>query len=759
MKIPWKLKKLLIAVFGEDRVKNRKVFTPDFSDDLFSTTSSPGASRDEVVAHFLSRKRPRFFVDCDDVLSLVETIRRDHPDWEDGIVKAARGTCDEALQIYHMQAPPLNARFPWEELKRGPYDDQLFISRPQRFGFAPVMAQAALFDESLLQPLDDMLGGWQKYAQATPYRWPYNSNHAIVYRVIALSWCWLFVAAIHARQPHDTSSSVLYKILAILRNDVLYLGPNLGNSHPNNHLLADYFVGWLLQYMFPELIPRTMDFSGYEDKWQAELKQQFYPDGGSFEHAIHYHEHGCELLLIYRLLADPEAVSLDLDQHIGRILRFQASLNGPLCRPWALGDTTEDTLLPLDASVGWSSQAILAVHNHLYPGQALPFPDAKLDQKAFWLLSGQQIPVVKAVKERSVMENYPESGFVYWRNCVADSELLLRTGVSRGTHFIQGHMHSDILSLYWRVGEVDLLASSGTYSYKFQLEQDGNYRDYFCGPSSHSAVLIDSQDPLGALQQGFRRGDNGLRVSSQVYGDMSGGTFCLSKVDSDNCYNGFRRGILQLASGDSIVLDIFTEMQSALQVSTGWQFDELLNVTAEDGVLQLSSGNENVARIVSSQEARAVLHKGEVSPLLGWQSTSYGVKSPAYYAHYLHPLGTRLAAYALTSSSGIIACELGDVLNSNDCVVVKLHYESSVDVVYINLGESAPACNIDGLNLVFRLAVHSQCDDSSDRILAVDCAFTETGQQIAGSHSPGENLLLEKTADSSRWVRAELEVR
>jgi hypothetical protein len=759
MKIPWKLKKLLITVFGEDRVKNRKVFSPDFSDGLFPTASSPGASRDEVVAHFLSRQRPRFFVDCDDVMPLVAAIRRDHPDWEDGIVKAARATCDEALQIYHMQAPPLNAQFPWGELKRGPYDDQLFISRPQRFGFAPVLAQAALFDESFLQPLDDMLAGWQKYAQATPYRWPYNSNHAVVYRVIALCWCWLFVSAIHARQSSDTSRSVLYNILAILKNDVLYLGPNLGNSHPNNHLLADYFVGWLLQHMFPELIPETMDFSGYEDKWQAELQQQFYLDGGSFEHAVHYHEHGCELLMIYRLLAPPDTVSLDLDQHIGRILRFQASLNGPLCRPWALGDTTEDTLLPLDASFGWSSQAILAVHNQLYPGQALPFPDAKLDQKAFWLLSGQQMPIVKAGKERSVMENYPDSGFVYWRNCAADSELLLRTGVSPGAHFIQGHMHSDILSLYWRVGEVELLASSGTYSYKFEPEDDDNYRNYFCGPSSHSAVLIDNQDPLGALQQGFRRGDNGLRVSSQVYGDISVATFSLSKVDSGNCYDGFRRGILQLASGDSIVLDIFTEMQSALQVSTGWQFDELLHVTAEDGVLQLSSGNEIVAQIVSTQEANAVLHKGEVSPLLGWQSTSYGVKSATYYARYLHPLGTRFAVYALTSSSGIIACELDDILSSNECVVVKLRYQSAVDVVYINLGESAPACNICGFNFVFRVAVHSQRDDGSDRILAVDCAFTPAGAHLEGSYSPGENLLLEKTADSSSWVKAELEVR
>ena len=346
-------------------------------------------------------------------MPLVAVIRRDYPEWEDGIVTAARATCDEALPIYHRQAPPLNAQFPWGELSRGPYDDQLFISRPQRFGFAPILAQAALFDESFLQPLDEILVGWQSYAQATPYRWPYNSNHAVVYRVIALCWCWLFVSAIHARQPHDTTSSVLYNILAILKNDVLYLGPNLGNSHPNNHLLADYFVGWLLQYMFPELIPETMDFSAYEEKWQAELRQQFYLDGGSFEHAVHYHEHGCELLMIYRLLADPTAISIDLDQHIGRILRFQARLNGPLCRPWALGDTTEDTLLPLDATFGWSSQAILAVHNHLYPGKALPFPAAQLDQKAFWLLSGQQPGVVKAVKERSIMENYPESGFVY----------------------------------------------------------------------------------------------------------------------------------------------------------------------------------------------------------------------------------------------------------------------------------------------------------------------------------------------------------
>ena len=541
-----------------------------------------------------------------------------------------------------------------------------------------------------------------------------------------------------------------------MKNDVLYLGPNLGNSHPNNHLLADYFVGWLLQYMFPELIPETMDFSAYEEKWQAELRQQFYLDGGSFEHAVHYHEHGCELLLIYRLLADPTAISIDLDQHIGRILRFQARLNGPLCLPWALGDTTEDTLLPLDTSFGWSSQAILAAHNHLYPGQALPFSAAQFDQKGFWLLAGQQPDSVRAVDEKSIMANYPDSGFVYWKNRAGDSELLFRTGLPPGSHFIQGHMHADILSLYWRVGEIDLLAASGTYSYKFEPEPEGNYRDYFCGPDSHSTVVIDNENPLGTLEHGFRRGDNGLRVTSQVYGDMSIATFCLSKVDSDNCYNGFRRGVLQLASGDSIVLDIFTEIQSALQASTGWQFDESLGVTGEDGVLQLSSGGENVARIVPMQETKAVLHKGEVSPLLGWQSTSYGVKYPTYYARYRHPLGTRLAAYALIASSGTIACELDEVLTSSECVVVKLRYETGVDAVYINFGETTPACSIGGINLVFRVAVHSQFDDAADRIQAVDCDSTGVGKQMAGYYAPGKNLLLEKTAGSGSWALAEL---
>lgn len=756
MNIPWKLKKLLTAVFGEDRVKNRKVFSPDFSHALFRTPGSPGESRHEVVARFLAAPRPRFFVDSGDVLPLAAVIRTDHPDWEDAIVKAARATCEKALPIYHLRALPLDAQFPWTELSRGPYSDQLFISRPQRFGFAPVLAQAALFDESLLQSLDDILVGWQEYAESTPYRWPYNSNHAVVYRVIALCWCWLFVSAIHARQPQDVSGSVLYNILAILKNDVNYLGPNLGHSHPNNHLLADYFVGWLLHYMFPDLLPETMDFSGYEEKWQEQLRQQFYPDGGSFEHAMHYHEHGCELLIIYRLLVDPCTISSDLDRHIGCILRFQARLNGPMCRPWAIGDTTEDTLLPLDATFGWSSQAVLAVHNHLYPAQALPFATDGLDQKAFWLLSGHELTTPKAVTEPSLMEYYPDSGFVYWRNCSADSELLFRTGVPPGANFIQGHMHADILSLYWRVGGIELLAASGTYSYKFESQEEGNYRDYFCGPASHSTVVINNENPLGALDQGFRRGDNGLRVSSEVYGDMLAATLCLSRVESHNAYDGFRRAILQLPNGDGIVLDIFTSDQASLQLSTGWQFDEAVDVAAEQGVLQLFSGNEKIARIVPMLEINPVLHKGEVSPLSGWQSASYGVKSATYYARYSHPPGTRVAAYALTSGSGIIACEGDGLPGSDQCAVVKLRYKSGVDIVYINLGESCPACNIDGVELVFRVAVHSQRYDADDRILAIDCAAARAGERLEGRYAPGKNLLLGKLIDSDGWEEIDL---
>ena len=636
MEIPWKLQQLLSAVIGEDRVKNRREFRPDFSARGFarSLPASAAVTAEEgaIARWFLERPRPDFLLPMAQVQARAQRLAQDNPHWRGRILAAAEQTCSVGLPVYHVQLAPLTLDFPWDKLKRGPLDDPLYLSRPQRFGFAPVLAQAALFDRAYLSRLGDALASWQAWATRCPYRWPYNSNHAVIYRLIALCISWTFVGAIYRQDGDNASLAVLYRILSILRNDVLYLAPRLGRSHPNNHLLADYFGGWLIQYFFPETIPAGYAFDDYQRLWDEELLRQFYPDGGSFEHAIHYQEHGCEFAMLYALHVAADGMAPQVHERIGNMLKFQARLAGPGCRPWELGDTTEDTLLPLDDSFGWSSAAIARVHDALYPASALGYC-ADDDLKAFWLLAGEWPTrgagsTCQAATTDLGVVDFSQAGFVHWLQ-PAQGELLFRTGVAPGAAFINGHMHADILSLYWRLQGVDVLGASGTFTYRFADTGEGNYRDYFCGPWSHSTLVIRGEDPLGVLDRGFRRRDNGLRVHTHLAATEGAIQLCEGRVESDNVYNGLRRRVLQFPEGWCLVQDLFTPAQQELEVDTVWHFGEQVKtqVASDSGAITVSNNGRKLASLHPVHPVITQVSRGDVSPPRGWQSLRYASKS------------------------------------------------------------------------------------------------------------------------------------
>lgn len=699
MEIPWKLKKLLIALFGEDRVKNRREFTPDFSVAAFAgavdAMAQDSLPESAIVDRFLASDRPDLLQPMHKILSLADELIARQPNARDAILAVANSSCTEGLAIYNTRSAPLDGNFPWHQLQKGPDNDPLYMSRPQRFGFAPVLAQAALFDPQYLALLDDVLAGWRRYASSTPYRWAYNSNHAVIYRILALSLCWTFVGALHQQQASDRTQSVLFSILTIIRNDALFLSRGLGKAHPNNHLLADFFGAWLLQHLFPELVPATQDFAGYEERWHRELLRQFYPDGGSFEHAVHYQEHGCEMALVYLLARGPESIPEDVLQRIGNMLRFGAVISGAQSRPWELGDTTEDTLLPLDDTCGWSQGLIAAVLRRHFAHAASITPPPAFDQKAWWLLGALPDEVAVTGTSRT-MQCFADSGFAHWTG-PGDEELLLRTGVQPGTQFIQGHMHADALSLYWRLGSVDLLGASGTFSYRFAESADGNYRNYFCGPWSHSTIVIADADPLGVLDSGFRRRDNGLRVQQKMGQTESPDGFVTARVISENSYNGLGRVVVRLAEGVVVVFDSFTPTQCEQEPTTLWHFGRGVDVTVDGDEMALQVAQERLAGIRSLQPVSVSIRKGATAPPAGWQSGSYGVKHPVNVASCTCPPAAHTAWLLFSAQSDVGAARMATA--TEDSVVVDITIAGEQVALVFALGAGQGSVGVENVQV------------------------------------------------------------
>lgn len=715
MRLPWKLKRLLQVLVGEDNIYNRASFRPDFSAASFNALPALKLDCEDkqnllmqpIVSFFARRSKVNAFIAPEQVHTLVEALALTYPQWQQQLLDTAASLCQQGLPIYAELAPRLNRQFPWRSLKKGPDGDQLYLSRPQRFGFAPLLAQAALYDPDYLNAFVEILAGWKQYARTSPYRWPYNSSHALVYRVISLAWSWTFILAIHQKQTSETSYQALHHILDILRNDIAFLAPRLGKAHPNNHLLADYFIGWFIYHSFPELIPELYDFSHYEVLWQQQLLRQFYRDGGCFEHALHYHEHGCEMAIIYCLLSKEADMPLAVRTRIAAMLAFQVKLNGVSCQPWPLGDTTEDSLLPLDQTLGWSCVSIVQVFNCFYPQSADAATTHAGTLKSFWLLAAAKVKNLPQVQESDPVAKtrnwiFKESGFIKFASCSTQNELLFRTGVASSSEFMPGHMHADVLSVFWRVSGQNVLGVSGTASYKY-VACHNNTRAYFCGPRAHSCVVIDDQDPLGELIGDFRDKDNGLRVNWDYCCGDQRAYIALANITSDNLYHGLKRGVLSLTHEYHLVFDMLTQAQRQYDCQIGWFFDSAIEVVQQSQGLLLRAEGKPLARLISNL-ADYKLDRGQTRPLNGWQSKSYGQKVATYYARAHIPSLQPVLAHVLTTNDGIKQCQ--PVLHkSGNILKISITSSNWQDDIYIVLSQCLEQISLAQLSCLARVCI------------------------------------------------------
>lgn len=753
--MPWKVKRLFQHIVGDDYLYNKATFKPDFTFESFkhllpesvAVLSGEPINKQQLVNFFLksSAKNP---------LVLSRTALLEHqtylpnPLLKPQLLAAASQLSTEHYAVYHQLLAPMNGEFTWHDLKKGPNNDQLYMSRSQRFGFAPIIAQAALFEPQYISKLLTIFRTWQAYAKSCKYRWPYNSSHALVYRVVALIMTWQFIAA--NPHSHDDKNDLLFEILNILKSDVAYLAPRLGHAHPNNHLLADYFVGWLINATFPELIPSEYDFSQYELLWQKELLRQFYPDGGCFEHAVHYHEHGCEMALIYRLMSDEKSRPNSVNDRISEMIKYQIRLNGFHQKPWPLGDTTEDTLLPLDHTTGWSSALLGAVHQRVYQNQSQN-KLGKTDNKAFWLLGHEGLEQSASINNINhehlpFCQYYPDSGMAHWLSESQQSEWLFRTGVIADTLFMPGHMHADVLSFYWRIKGVDILAASGTYSYKYSNTGNINYRDYFCGPQSHSAVIINGQDPLGELIGDFRDKDNGLRVTQHIFGDPSIACIVVGQIISDNNYHGLTRSVLQRLDGDCLVIDILTEQQQVLPVKANWYLGNKVTAQIHAGQVVLKADNNQVASIISSQNQPTA-----ISSQAGWQSLSYGELLTNQVVSIDYEQGKKVYATVLTTGKQTRCDVIEDRKNSEYCLI-KLVDQKTNEMIYYAFTDSCEVV-IGSLHIVSKTIVHQKHTDGRETIQAIGCcSVSDDNTELNELFNETKTLRIKKEHADQHWV-------
>ena len=618
------------------------------------------AAWNALVSHFARRSPPLGFVAPDRVPGLIAESQRRFPDWRERLLAKVREEQHQGLAVYDRFTQPLTSEFDWRAGVPNPMADRLYAVRPYRLGFVPRWALACHYDHSLIPALSGLLDGWVRTARESEGAPAFRSSHVVIYHFMALLLAWPFLAALE--EPSGGALATLRRrALQGLFEGCRTLNAAAGSGAPNNHLLAERFGEWLIAALLPEF-DLALDRRRAETVWLDELDRQFFEDGGSFEHSVHYQEHGCEMALAYLLICRRNgwAVAKRDYRRIERMLHFQLTLAGPQLSPQAIGDTTEDPLLPLGIGEGWQSGFLREVQRAHFAPQAPPTPaDDPTCETAFWLLDGHLAAHQDERADEAPFEAFEESGFCVFADPTTQARLVFRTGPTPTQPGFGGHSHSDLLSLSMSIGGATVLAPPGTGSYRFKphpdLPDSPNLRAHFAGAASRSGLSYLGEEPYGARKGDFRDRVLPCHVeANQASAGVAGLSWAEGSIAGDSSYAGYRRGIVHIWDSYWLVYDRLPVRSKAPPAGVGWQFAPAIDCRlGSDGSIEARTPGAPDAefRMYPWRANDASLVTGSFSPFRGWVSPSYGRLEPAPNLRYAIPNARNGAAFLLMAGS------------------------------------------------------------------------------------------------------------
>jgi hypothetical protein len=651
-----------------ERLGMRPGFRPDwrqedFLQSLTSRSASFAAFRrahfplsplERIALFFRERSVPRFFVDATEIPQLLRRIESEHPSWKEATLRRVREECRDGLNVYVRRGPKLNAHFPWGGVERGPGGDKLYRKRPHRFAFAPRLALAALYGEPSDDAFHEVLLGWMGYASGTDNALAYDSNLAVIQRVLALSSAWSFLSA--RENPDARALTLEGLVLQVVHEDARFLAPRLGHSYPNNHLLADGFAGWFLGVLWPELCSSDDMRNRFEPIWLRELGRQTLADGSSFEHSTHYHEYACEMASAYTILSRRNGIDVPewVGERTSRLLAFQSALSPSGTDTVRFGDAAEDPLFPLDCGDGWATSAWPDVRNSVFSAGVRSAEGGASRERAFWMLAGGLSRPPSPAAESGV-ESFGLGGYYIFHDTVPGTSLTFRTGPDSREACSPGHVHADLLSVYVTAAGRPFLVDAGTYTYRRISERwprgEPDWRGYFSGPSAHNGLAIDGQDPLGAFDGDFRKELRAV-VETRKPSTDSHTSWVDATLGGEGAYAGYRRGVIHVPGEYWIVYDVLPPSSGKAR-NLGFQFGADCRVARLDP-RDVEVRRDDAALFVSASTGLKppLTLTGSRDPVGGWVSRVYGELTPAPQVRFPLAEGTAASAFLVRIVAG-----------------------------------------------------------------------------------------------------------
>jgi hypothetical protein len=402
-------------------------------------------------------------------------------------------------------------------------------------------------------------------------------------------------------------------------------------SSANNHVVAEAAGRLVAACAFP-WYDRT-------DKWrrsaaallERELAANTFDDGLNRELATDYHCFVLELGLVAAVEADAAGHPLSQAtwERLARMADAGAAILDVSGRAPRQGDSDEGRALVVDdpehdpwASVLASGAAVLGAPNW-WP----PLAGGVMASLLGALGQSRQLP-----RPHERPRRFADAGLVILRSREQDGhEIWCRCdGGPHGFLSIAAHAHADALSLEVRHDGVEIFADPGTYCYHGKTM----WREWFRSTAAHNTI------EMGGVSQSESGGPflwDAHAQTTTLTCDVGGQPVQTWSAEHDgylrlNTPTLHRRSVtLDSPRRRLTVVDTF-DTAAAVPLRLSWHLgpDIAVDLDGSDATLTWQVGSDRrQGKLVLAGGLIWTLHRGEVSPVVGWYSPHFGARVPA----------------------------------------------------------------------------------------------------------------------------------
>jgi hypothetical protein len=516
----------------------------------------------------------------------------------------------------------------WTNYKSGQYygRDIKLTWEPGRFGWATILARAYFVGREP-KHARAFWESTQQFLEANPPNLGphWASAQEVAIRLICLAFCTRLLS--RAKESSDDRKAMLAETIAQHAARIL---PTLvyARAQNNNHLITEALGLYTAGVVLPDH-PQAEHWRALGWKWfNRALQTQIAPDGAYTQHSTNYH----------RLMLQAALWGAALTKGQGQELPDNTRERLAAATAWLLSIVDHDTgrvpnlgpndgayILPFTVQPFHDYRPVLQAASQAFLGER-PFPDGPWDEMGLWFGN---------LKADKVFTKKPEYSH---RIDGKDSWAYLRAAKFTGR---PGHADQLHLDLWWR--GLNIAQDAGTYLYNGDPPWDNAH----AGTGVHNTVIVGDRDQMTRARR-FLWLDWSQAKVTESKKDASGR---LVKISAQ--HNGYRKmGIIHRRTVEYIdkdkfeVVDILDGNRKAVQAWLHWLLPDWpwelngsdlsiksphgwiyvsVNVTGEYGTVQ----NVQLIRAGELLAGEMLKGEGEVDPIQGWVSLTYGHKQPA----------------------------------------------------------------------------------------------------------------------------------